>query len=355
MIVRNEEEHLSDCLRCVIDLVDEIIIVDTGSSDRTRQIAAIYTKQIIEFNWNDDFSEARNFAFSQASMEYILWLDADDRLMEVDRGKLRRLKEHLQPGIDSVVMEYNLAMDEEGRPAVITRLHRLVRRIKKYMWKEPIHEYLDVYDGETIISDIAVTHCRVGDHSLRNLEILRKWCGSNGKLQGRLLYYYASEHADLGWYEKAVVFFKRYLQEDQGDREGQLMACARLADCYSKLGHSEERLQALLKSFQYGLPHAEFCSNLGSCFEEREEWETAVYWYTQALNLAKAPRTLPLENKILSTWLPHCRLCVCYARLGNLTKAYEHNASALVYLPNDRNLIANKVNLEQLMSVIHME
>ena len=70
MIVKNEEDVLSRCLESVSGLVDEIIIVDTGSTDRTQETAACFTDKIFAFPWQDDFAAARNEAFSHASMDY---------------------------------------------------------------------------------------------------------------------------------------------------------------------------------------------------------------------------------------------------------------------------------------------
>lgn len=69
MIVKNEEDTLERCLESVSDIMDEIIIVDTGSTDRTKDIAGKVTKHVIDFEWIDDFAAARNFAFSHASMD----------------------------------------------------------------------------------------------------------------------------------------------------------------------------------------------------------------------------------------------------------------------------------------------
>ncbi len=102
MIVKNEEDVLARCLECVHDIVDEIIIVDTGSEDSTKEIAKRYTKHIYDFPWIDDFSAARNFSFSKATMEYCMWLDADDILLEPDRIDLLKLKQSLTPAPDSV-------------------------------------------------------------------------------------------------------------------------------------------------------------------------------------------------------------------------------------------------------------
>ena len=87
MIVRNEEEVIERCLKSICDLVDEIIIVDSGSTDKTKQIVSKYTDKIYDFEWVNDFAKARNYSFSKATKDYILWLDADDVILEEDRKK----------------------------------------------------------------------------------------------------------------------------------------------------------------------------------------------------------------------------------------------------------------------------
>ena len=78
MIVKNEERILERCLSSVADLMDEIIVVDTGSEDKTKQIAAQFTDKIYDFTWTGSFSDARNFAFSKAGCDYIYSADADE-------------------------------------------------------------------------------------------------------------------------------------------------------------------------------------------------------------------------------------------------------------------------------------
>ena len=85
MIVRDEEPVLIRCLESAAGLYDELVIVDTGSADRTREIARGYTDKVYDFPWVDDFSAARNFAFERASMHYCMWLDADDVIPEDQR------------------------------------------------------------------------------------------------------------------------------------------------------------------------------------------------------------------------------------------------------------------------------
>ena len=92
MIVKNEESVLERCLDSVADLVDEIIIVDTGSTDRTKEIATRYTDKIYDFKWIDDFSAARNFSFSKATMDYIYVADADEVIDDENSKKFKILK-----------------------------------------------------------------------------------------------------------------------------------------------------------------------------------------------------------------------------------------------------------------------
>ena len=78
MIVKNEEDVIGRCLKCVKDIFDEIIVVDTGSDDKTTEIVKKYTNNLYYFKWIEDFAAARNYAFSKATKDYIMWLDADD-------------------------------------------------------------------------------------------------------------------------------------------------------------------------------------------------------------------------------------------------------------------------------------
>ncbi len=91
MIVKDEENYLAQCLESVKNLVDEIVIVDTGSQDRTREVAKVFGARVFDFPWNGDFSEARNFSLSKAEGDWILILDADEVIAERDHGIIREL------------------------------------------------------------------------------------------------------------------------------------------------------------------------------------------------------------------------------------------------------------------------
>ena len=87
MIVKDEEEVLSRCLNSLCDIMDEIIIVDTGSTDRTKEIAKKYTDKVFDYKWCNDFADARNFAASKAVGDYIYTADADEYLDNENKEK----------------------------------------------------------------------------------------------------------------------------------------------------------------------------------------------------------------------------------------------------------------------------
>ena len=115
MIVKNEEDVLERCLQSIEEFADEIIVVDTGSVDQTKEIAEKYADVVCDFQWCADFAAARNFSFSKATKDYCMWLDADDVVPESEQKKIVALKGKLEETkADVVMMPYAVEFDEEG-------------------------------------------------------------------------------------------------------------------------------------------------------------------------------------------------------------------------------------------------
>ena len=346
MIVKNEEEMLPNCLDSVLDAVDEIILVDTGSTDKTKNIARNYTEKVFDFEWIDDFAAARNFSFSHASMDYILWLDADDVFLEEDKRKLLELKSSLDPSIDSVAMVYNYEFDEYGNPILRLHRNRLIKRSRNFRWFGAVHEFLAV-GGNTLTSDIAVTHKRVHHHSGRNLAIFENRLERGEKFSSRDMYYYANELYDNEKNNKAIEYYLKFLESKDGWVEDKIRTCDKLADIHYRLGDTEKEREFIFKSFEYDIPRAEFCCRLGFQCLAKNEIKQAIFWYTLAANLEMPKESWGFFQEACWTWLPHVQLCICYYGVGDYLLSYQHNETALRFRPNDEQLLGNKRLLEE--------
>lgn len=349
MIVKDEEEVIGRCLESVNGLVDEIIIVDTGSSDRTKEIVKKYTDHIIDFQWIDDFAAARNFSFQQATKDYILWLDADDVFTLEDHEKFTLLKQSLSPSIDAVSLNYHLNFDEDGNVTSLLRRYRLVKRENNFQWIGAVHEFLSV-SGNLVDGDAAVTHSPLSHDRERNLRIYRKLIESGETLSPRDTFYYANELTDHCLFEEASIYYKKFLDSKLGWIEDEIRACLKLANCYYELNDEESALRATLQTLIYDVPRPETCCRLGYSFMEQGKNEAAIHWYHQAL-LYEEQQQLSFQNTAFSTWLPHLQLCVLYDRLKQYEEAYHHNELARKYKPMDDRIMGNKKYFEDMFEL----
>lgn len=287
MIVKNEEMHIARCLDSVAELVDEIIVVDTGSADRTVEIVSNYTAKVYSYLWKDDFADARNYSFSKASMDYCMWMDADDILEKAEKNKFLQLKQTLSPDVDMVMMKYNTSFDEAGRPSFSYFRERWIRNCAQYRWIGAVHEVIPP-GGSIVYSDIAVSHKKInaGDPD-RNLNIYRKALAKGTLLEPRQQYYYGRELYYHKQYEEAVSVLEQFLLSQEGWIENKIEACSVCASCYYQLGREQSALSTLLRSMSFDLPRAELCCEIGKYFLEHGNYHVAIYWYEAARNLPK--------------------------------------------------------------------
>lgn len=325
MIVKNEEKILDRCLSCVADLMDEIIIVDTGSTDCTREIAARYTDKIYDFEWVNDFAQARNFAFSKATEDYIYSADADEVLDEENRERFRILKEQLLPEIEIVQMYYANQLkygtvynyDKEYRP-------KLFKRVRSFTWIDPIHETVRtqpvVFD-----SDIEIIHEQEECHAARDLEAFRRVCEKDGFLTARLHNLYARELFIAGEKEDFIAAEKFF--EASADDSEKTSDEIREAICVTA---KAARLRGdKLKFYKYAMKGvasegcAEICLELGHYYMEEEDYHEAVVWFYNA-----AFETESILDIHCSGDKALLGIAECYERIGMEAEAAEYKKMA---------------------------
>ncbi|OEH86530.1 glycosyl transferase [Desulfuribacillus stibiiarsenatis] len=350
MIVKNEEELLSRCLESAKDLVDEINIVDTGSTDRTKEIASQYTDRIYDFEWINNFAAARNESFKYATKDYILYLDADDVILEKDRVAFKKLKETLDPSVVSVSMYYNAGVDEYGNVTLTYRRNRLIKREKDFTWHGDCHQYLAAH-GKIINSDVAITHKKVRHSVGRTISIYEKKIERGDTFTARDYFYYGNELRENEHYEKAIESYSKNIAMKEGWLEDKIFACIYRGDCYRYLRDIDNELLSLFQSFQFSEPKAEACSRIGYVFQRRRDYPTAIFWYVLATQQVPDSSRWSFTYPAYHTWYPHLQLCVCYYNMQNYQKAYEHNEQAKKYRPEDKRVLHNKQLLEERLEI----
>lgn len=333
MIVRDEETTLARCLDSATGIADEVIIVDTGSSDRTKEIAALYGR-VYDFVWCDDFAAARNDSFAHATKDYCMWLDADDVIAPTDREKFLRLKETLAPETDVVMLPYHTAFDEDGIPTFTYFRERLLKRADSFQWQGAVHEVI-APAGQIVYGDAAVEHRKhgAGDPD-RNLRIYERLLRTRGGLDARGQFYYARELLGHSRYADAAQAFIDFLSRPDSFLENKIEASRQLAECFCALKQPHNAIQSLLHSFVWDAPRAETCCALGALFLERQAYETAAFWYETALHRKPEPQNGGFCMTECYGYLPCMQLCVCYDRLGMRARAQEWNERAAAYHPD---------------------
>src|SRR5262245_392365 len=178
MIVRDEEHNLESCLTSVAELFDEIVIVDTGSEDRTKEIAARFTPHVYDFAWCEDFSAARNESLRRATGDWIFWLDADDRVRPEQVTLLRRLFQQLDERVGAYMMETMLPPAYALGELESVAHARLFRRHPALHWRGRVHEQLHpdflTLGYQRYFTDIQIDHLGYTDRALAERKARRK-------------------------------------------------------------------------------------------------------------------------------------------------------------------------------------
>jgi tetratricopeptide (TPR) repeat protein len=229
MIVKDEEEMLPRCLAAVQPAVDEMIIVDTGSTDRTVEIAASFGATVLHHEWTGSFSDARNVSLDAATGDWIIYLDADEVLVEEDAQRLRALTGRVWREAFALV-ETNYTGDIEDGTALTHTAMRMFRNRPEYRFKGRLHEQMAYALPGYLTERIEYTQLRIEhygylgvvrdakDKSRRNLDLLLQQV-ADGREDAFQSFNLGSEYLALGEVDTAVEHFEKswkMLETDPG-------------------------------------------------------------------------------------------------------------------------------------------
>ena len=330
MIVKNEADFLSRCLESIAHIMDEIIIVDTGSTDNTKEIAAKYTDKIYDFEWNDNFSAARNFSFSKATMDYIYAPDADEYLDVYNQNKLRKLKHYMDEDIEIVQMMYNTVSEDTVLNIKNEYRPKLFKRLRPFVWVDPIHETVRLQPS-VFNSDIVITHAPKSNHSTRDFKIFQKAISADGYLSDTVYSMYATELIKCGKKEDLALaksYFNSFIGHIEFSQKQLIAICVltRLA----RLNHDIDEISQLISPIPDNGASCEILYDLGMYYLEDGNYEEAIAWFAQALD------TSYILDVHTGGDLALIGLSSCYLSLGRCDEAHKYeNMANLWAMPEE--------------------
>ncbi|MDE6504500.1 MAG: glycosyltransferase family 2 protein [Clostridia bacterium] len=338
LIVKNEEAVIGRCLNCVCKFADEIIVVDTGSTDNTVEEVKKFTDNVCFFRWCDDFSAARNFSLEKAEGDYVMWLDADDVITDENCKKIRELVEGAD--FDMAFLPYAAAFDGDA-PTFVYYRERIFKRSKNYRFSGAVHEAV-APEGNIVYSDAAVYHKKVKNgEPLRNLSIYQSRIAKGICLDERSEFYYGRELLYAGMYRESIAVLEHFLNGG-GWAENKLEACLNVYRAYTAIGDKKNAMDYLLRSFLFAPPRSEACCILGEYFAEQNDVKSAIYWYQNALSCNNAEKEGGFVNLDYGGFIPDIQLCVLYDKLGDFERANAYNEAAGAIKPHSESYLYNK-------------
>lgn len=345
MIVKNEEENLERCLSSVFEIFDEIIIVDTGSTDNTKAIAKKFTNKVYDFIWVDDFSLARNFGIKKATCDYFMWLDADDIITKDNLEKLKKLKSEIIDE-DVFMLKYAINFDENNNPTFEYYRERICKNNGNFLFHDFVHEAITP-SGKVKYLDIVVEHRKTKENKKGRNLILYEKNKNKTTFSARQQFYYSRELYYNNKIKKAITNFKKFLKMDNAFLENKIEAHLNLSNCYIVLKDYKKAKQTLFDSFMLDTPRSEILCNLAYIYNIEQDYIKAIYYFNLATKNAPNLKSGAFIQKECYNYIPFIEMCVCYFNLKEYEKAYFYNELALKNKPNDKNCLNNKILLSK--------
>ena len=333
MIVKNEEDMLGACLHSITPLVDDLVVVDTGSDDATVEIAEEYGARVFHFPWTGDFSEARNVALDKSESDYILIMDADEELEQVD---IPPIKEAAKSGVEGFIFQIHNLMS--GGVAL---------QVQERLFKTGMGHYEGIKHNQLMGSrSRTMIPARISHYgynltpkkqkakNLRDKGLLETqieaepdntfhWRNYLRTLLSSMLYDDVIAHG--------VAIRERILSESLVVTDGSYrLICTDLANAYASQGETEKAIEVLAPLVRDNPSYIDGHFYLADCYFTNAQYQESLNEYVayiQSLAYAKAnyATITSLIETWGSTWRAYSNMAECYVEL----KQYDQALNAL--------------------------
>lgn len=327
MIVKNEEENIERCLKFAKKIVDEIVIVDTGSVDATKNICLNYTDKIYDFVWNDDFAAARNFSVSKASNDWILILDADEEVIDFNKDTIIKfIRNKNNDKLVGRIKRINFMDNNKGVKKYNERVNRIFNK-NYFCYNGTVHEQIVSKSGKdysTELIDISAEHegylkgaMSKKDKLKRNINLLNKEIEKNSN-DPYLFFQLGKSYYMLRDFEKACNYFEKSLSCNLDFR---LEYVEDLIETYgySLIESGKYNLALNIKEYdKYYNNSADFIFLLGIIYMNNAMFSEAINCFDNCTKY----KSCNVDG--ITTFLSYYNIGVIYEVLGYKTNAIEY-------------------------------
>ncbi|MFW2492012.1 glycosyltransferase [Clostridium chromiireducens] len=345
MIVKDEENTLERCLESVKDIVDEMIIIDTGSKDGTIKIAQQYGAKIFFYKWDNSFANARNYSLSKASKDWILIMDADDELRGEDKNKVMKLINDENNKLNAYFGETLSYSGDSSDYNIYSNLNiRFIRNGKGYQFSGDIHEQImpgsedakkQVFLG---IADIKFYHYGYLNKTVneknkrkRNMNIIEKILKENPD-DSFMLYNMGVEYSAKGEYSEALNYLKKAYKNFNPSLGFGAKLILKMISCNNVLQQFDECLTLIEEGLKYYPNCTDFEFYRANIFYIKNKYCSAIESAKKCISMGEPPILLR-EISGVATYRPYYLLGIICSNIGDYDESYIYYDEVLKLNP----------------------
>ena len=335
MIVKNEENTIERCLESVKDIVDEMIIVDTGSTDDTIKVAEKYGAKIFFYKWNNSFSNARNYSLSKASKDWILIMDADDELKNEDKDKVIKLINCENNKFNAYFGETLSYSGDYAGDNISSNINiRFIKNGKGYKFIGDIHEQIisgsedankQVFLG---IADIKFYHYGYLNKTVneknkrkRNMNIIEKLLKVNPD-NTFMLYNMGVECSAKGDYAEALNYLKKAYKNFNPSLGFGSKLILKMISCNDVLQQFDDCLTLIEEGLKYYPNCTDYEFYRANIFYRQKKYYSAIETAKKCISMGEPPILLR-EVSGVATYRPYYLLGIIYSNIGDYDESYK--------------------------------